>query len=619
MNRRIITWLLATVALTSGREASAQYALDRNLQVGSGNVNAPVATPDFAARNLVVTGNVPGGIDFRDRENVNYLAPGAFADTQATDDLFRFRVRSLSVGNIAQQGPAYVNLSPNPVFSGGGVFSAADVRDGRSAVTPFFQVRDASSPRLGVTFKPLVDPALTAANLPGVSTRLIEMPDGKRVQLEYSMMRGLRSVPVPTDGPPPTAGVDPRLSPQRTRDGKEDTDADGQAEDTTATATMQSIDAEGRWAPSIQLGEQILASIQPAQVEADPARFDQVIEKIEGRILGMADVAEEQEEEEEAEAGADVYKDLLKQIEERRQKILKGEPLDEDDPDTNDDEKTEPQTGQDDEQKYPDLAVVPDDRMQLEHPALQKMREAAQARRMKLRKMLNLEQDAAGSLEQKGVTIDVDESKLPLRLNQLLRTIDYELPPLTSMAGSMDSRVNELFQTAESHMTKGKYFRAQRDYRKILEYNKSNPLGMAGLIHAQLGAGMIRSAAYHIRKHFTAHPQLVATRYGSPLLPDPKRLKMIRKQVDRMIDTTSHSEGPLVIAYLGYQTSNQLLVKYGLDLAQARQPRDLLLPVLRRIWLTPEKRVMDRPSSDARESLIGAPVIEAPAVPQATE
>src|SRR6185295_6270421 len=78
--------------------AMAQFVQDRNLQVGSGGVNA--ARPDFAQevrfRNAIVTGNVPGGMSFRG--NAGYVAPGELFTHLGSNDLFAFRRDSVYSG-----------------------------------------------------------------------------------------------------------------------------------------------------------------------------------------------------------------------------------------------------------------------------------------------------------------------------------------------------------------------------------------------------------------------------------------------------------------------------------------------------------------------------------------
>src|SRR5215471_6059992 len=71
--------------------AMGQYALDRNLQVGSGGVNAPGRDfkKELEFRNAIVTGNAAGGISFRG--DVGYRAPGEFFGHLGSNDLFAFR------------------------------------------------------------------------------------------------------------------------------------------------------------------------------------------------------------------------------------------------------------------------------------------------------------------------------------------------------------------------------------------------------------------------------------------------------------------------------------------------------------------------------------------------
>jgi tetratricopeptide (TPR) repeat protein len=66
--------------------------LDRNLQRGSGGVNSPVAQPNFAARNLLATGNVAGGRGFRG--SVGYTGASDFRSSTGSDGLFRFQADS---------------------------------------------------------------------------------------------------------------------------------------------------------------------------------------------------------------------------------------------------------------------------------------------------------------------------------------------------------------------------------------------------------------------------------------------------------------------------------------------------------------------------------------------
>ena len=242
----------------------------------------------------------------------------------------------------------------------------------------------------------------------------------------------------------------------------------------------------------------------------------------------------------------------------------------------------------------------------LEDPTPEMLRQAAQDRLQALRLAQGLP-ELSGVEPDKGMLqgADEDQTQLPVELEQLLKTLDYNLPPLPSLAGHTDSRVNDLFRKAESQLAAGKYFSAERTYRLILHYRADHPLAQAGLIHAQLSSGLIRLAVLNLRQLCTQHPEVIATRYQAHLLPARTRLQWLRGQLEMMIKTSERPEPPLMLAYLGYQSRTPKLVRFGLDLAQTRSPRDPLLPVLRRIWLEPaakpgamREQAQDKPSID---------------------
>jgi hypothetical protein len=66
--------------------------LDANTQQNSMGYNAAARMPDFAARNLLITGDVAGGRGFRG--SVGYTAPFDFRGATGSDDLFQFRAAS---------------------------------------------------------------------------------------------------------------------------------------------------------------------------------------------------------------------------------------------------------------------------------------------------------------------------------------------------------------------------------------------------------------------------------------------------------------------------------------------------------------------------------------------
>ncbi|MBI1338383.1 MAG: hypothetical protein GC164_15685 [Phycisphaera sp.] len=171
------------------------------------------------------------------------------------------------------------------------------------------------------------------------------------------------------------------------------------------------------------------------------------------------------------------------------------------------------------------------------------------------------------------------------RLNAILKSMEYDLPVVQSLAGQTDNKVNQALTQGEQQLAAGQYFDAVRSYRSALNYDPNHTMARVGLIHASLGAGLIRSAALELRRLFDEHPQLIATRYDPQLLPSPERLKWVCNELDKSIKATNLTDPAIMMAYLGYQMRSDKTVHYGLDLAATRDPNDPLVPILQSVWL----------------------------------
>lgn len=202
---------------------------------------------------------------------------------------------------------------------------------------------------------------------------------------------------------------------------------------------------------------------------------------------------------------------------------------------------------------------------------------------------------AAGDVDVVGQTPAEDTSAVPppllegvrsiASLQRLLKTLNYDLPNLKTIAGQRASRVNRLLREAEADLAADRYFDADDKYRMILAGVPSHPMARVGIIHSQLGAGLIRSAAVHLRNLLEDHPEMIALRYEARLLPQVRRLEWVRSQIDKMLEMSKSGDAALMLAYLGYQIGQRDLIEYGLDIAQADARYDPMVNLLRYIWL----------------------------------
>lgn len=614
----------------SAQEAagSAGRALDANPQQGSSGVNRPEGVIDFRARNNIVTGNVT---DFRQfRGDVGYSAPGEFGERLGSDDLFRFRADSFSSGrtqlNAASINRDKSNLSLN-------VYSTVSQIPGFSYRQSPMSNRNFASEGGGFqlfnpVFRPpsatglITEPIAGDIRDTGTSMGLIEVPDGRTLEVTASPLLGLQRSALPE------FTITPFDREQRRRDRAErredrfreldfgllsrlDTRVEGDVTDPELQRQGPFTDRPGRVEPTLLIGRAIQSRItaRRGDVPADQTLEDRV-ERIEQRIfspLGNRNV----------EPGEDVYLDLLRQMRQRDQ------PRDPDRPEPSDrltgPQREQPPAEEEDQAMDEDDPFDPDalDPLRrgledaLDEPQEQQLREAIEEARRARRSQLGLDtgEDEADADDRDDGLLDADDpvSEMLRRmrdrdaaedpdaeaeeraqaLGELLDTLSRETPMLDTLAGQRETRRNQLLAEAEAELAEGRYFAAEQIYRQLVRGgDEEGPLARVGLVHAQLAAGMIRSAGLNLRRLFENHPELIGVRYEANLLPPPERIEKIQQELQRSINRDVADADPgLLLAYLGFQAGSERVVRYGLSVAEADSPRDPLIPVLRGVWL----------------------------------
>lgn len=611
---------------------SQGHALDANPQQGSGGLNRPEGVIDFRARNNIVTGNVT---DFRAfRGDVPFSSSGDFRGNLGSDDLFRFRADTFSSGrtqlNAVNVNRNASNLSLS-VYATVSQIPGYDFRQspmegrqfapeggGFQVFNPVFRPTSAT----GVINEPIAADARETGNTLGV----ISVPDGRTLEVTASPLLGLRRSELTTA---PTTEEEARSRAleaieleaelrdeldfgTRSRFDFQVEPAGLTEEEITALGPL--AEPGGRIEPTPLLGRVINARLTPDRADVPATRtLEDRVEQIESAIfrpLGSRNV----------EPGADAYLDLLRQL---RESARAGEPdearpgteLVPDDPEQEQD-PTDPTSGLFDPSRLEPLEGEFEDA--LEEPSEQELREARQrAIDARLRALGigdedeaeqddNADDDArdrgpggpdvlvdnpvSAILERMRVRREREEAEAdPSRasLERLLETLSGETAPVATLAGESDTRLNNLMRRAEVELAAGRFFAAEGIYRQIVQESQGNrPLARIGQIHAQLAAGMIRSAGINLRQVLAAHPELIGVRYEANLLPPRERLSFLQQELRRAIARAGgDADAGLLLGYLGFQAGSERLVRYGLSVAQAAAPRDPLLPVVRGVWL----------------------------------
>jgi hypothetical protein len=172
-----------------------------------------------------------------------------------------------------------------------------------------------------------------------------------------------------------------------------------------------------------------------------------------------------------------------------------------------------------------------------------------------------------------------------LRLERVVAALDFDRPALATLAGEAPTRLNALLEQGQVLLAEQRYIDAERRFTSVLTYQPGHVPARIGQVHAQLGAGLIRSAAANLRALLGEHPALIGQRYEAHLLPPVVRLAQLDEQLRATAQRGDRPDAALLLAYLGYQSGSSRLTQYGLALGESQSPADPLWPILRTLWL----------------------------------
>lgn len=164
----------------------------------------------------------------------------------------------------------------------------------------------------------------------------------------------------------------------------------------------------------------------------------------------------------------------------------------------------------------------------------------------------------------------------------------------------------EHMRIGEELLATGQYFDAEERFTRSLAMKPGDVTSQMGRVHAQIGGGLFSSASLNLRTVLIEHPEMIAARYGTSLLPKAARIRdvMIRLSqnagvmaVDdpaQLVSSRARRESALLLAYMGFQLGDLASVRAGLDAfdkaveSETHDERPLdarLVDLLRAIWL----------------------------------
>ena len=578
--------LIAALTLTPSAAAVAQVAaggggraLDANQQAGGSGINSVENQVDYRVRNELLTGNVGGILGFQD--NVGYTSSGSFQGTLGSDDLFDFR--TLSIRSDVSQ----VNV---PLGRGGSL--ASDQVVFRDFAVPEASGFDRNAVVQGGVFG--VNPrtnnrtnnftaggSLSTVAGGGTTLGVLSVPDGGALTISADPLRGVVRQPVSRALAP---GIDLNATAPNVRS------TGGFGPSQSGGIPKGRGLAEGR-GDGLQLGQLqgiVSGELQGTRAESDPQSVRDRVAESRERIFGDKPNADATPDP----AGPvdNAYTRLLERMKNGDpQPNERGDTGEANRPGSSDDARG---SGGPDAENATDLR--PEWMKRLAEPPESRIEAAERRMQDQLERIrTGVQRDDDKTRAESGDTpnaarVTAEREEAAADLNNLLDRLDYDVR-LETLVAQREGRAAKLYQSAEEDLSAGRFINAERTYRQLRLEDDANPLSRAGLVHAQLGAGMMRAAAFNLRGLFEAHPELIATRYGQNLLPPAERMVWLQGELQRSIDEAGASgQAGLMMAYLGHQVESRQLVRYGLAVAREADPDDALLPLVERIWLDPD-------------------------------
>lgn len=511
----------------AGRAAGSGNILDANTQLGSGGANAGSIPVDYSARNLLVTGSVPGGRGFRG--SVGYTADKDFAARTGSDDLYAFRADS------AFSNPGFAS-SPFArdrflVAQGLGVFEYRR-ESTPSTVDNAAVLRDQPESRLRLD-RANAQMSFGRGNWEINADRTIATTTSTRNEPLRYVISPLRGLQIENMTDPLTRGG---LSLYERARARQD----------IATG-LTTIDEYKRVRTGMGLEptdpRRVDRRLRP-EAEADRLKVDatKVMPKAYLDILDAVNA-----EQKPAAAGAEGEQDMRSPLDKVRETLEPLRPQQK--PAAANPDATKPAVGGTGSESL----VSPDGTPRSGEAGRESDRE-----------------------KRRGALLSIDEAARILRHQKVV----------TELGREDKRRVDELVKQGEAALREGDYFRAERRFEQAQGLAADNPLTDAGIAHAQLGAGLYLSASLTLRNLFTSFPELIDARYDRTLLPAQDRLDtataIMRQRMQRGDDVAGYG---LILAYIGHQTANRALVEEGLAGIAGNEKLDTTRKLLEGVWL----------------------------------
>ncbi|TVQ75302.1 MAG: hypothetical protein EA380_11225 [Phycisphaeraceae bacterium] len=512
-------------------------ALDASLRVGSGGRNDPGRNfaREFAFRNAIVTGNVPGGMAFRGE--LGYSAADDFRGDLGSTDFFDFErdsfYSSLATRNLGGIDPLRSSLSWSIAGQRDGVFGDLIVsrpgagatagqaldrqREGVPNIDVFSSIQGAMRSPSSMMLEAELRPQLLGYSQDDRS--------GQVNMLTASSLLGVRSLPPvsPVFGRRSIAEEDARLE----------------------FMALPPVDPLLRQTEEPQTQEEVFRPTQVMPERATDVARDTMDVSTYNRLV--ASLRAESNAVRATRAGEAV---LIPESE-RTERPERVTPEDRTDPFAPPTAPEDPFAQTDD----PDAEELDPRDVDYFDRSIERLRSALRLPDLPMPRPAPMPRSDEDGVQRRTVsTLDLVDELVRDLISTNLPIIETLDPPPTSSATFRNH-----IRSGTEHLGAGEWFAAEERFTAALSIEPGDPSAAIGRVNAQLGGGMFLSAALNLRDLLRAYPELLAARFDASLLPDEDRSNRIRAQLRQRAETNRPlaRDAGLLLAYLGHQTGTK--------------------------------------------------------------
>lgn len=174
----------------------------------------------------------------------------------------------------------------------------------------------------------------------------------------------------------------------------------------------------------------------------------------------------------------------------------------------------------------------------------------------------------AGDVQSQSDLIDPGSADPSRMLNQ----------PVTSFAGSKDTRINEYVRAAEQYLQDEQYYRAAALFEMSTMIDPKNPLVWLGQGNALIAAGDYRSAIRSLLRGIEQFEDIGFFRMSlHDFIPDASLLESRRASLETQLSARDNPETRFLLGYIEYYTGLETFGMENLRKAAAAAPEDSVI------------------------------------------